>query len=74
LPREELNIAKIEFSLLKRRKTEAELSVGKITSDASILTLREADRKLGLLKRVSRVDSNPLQIGENHTTFNLYLI
>jgi len=45
----------IEFSPLKRRKVEAEFSGGEITSDAGALLLRQADRQLGLLKKVTSV-------------------
>ena len=45
----------IEFSPLKRRKVEAEFSGGEITSDAGPLLLRQADRQLGLLKKVASV-------------------
>ena len=45
----------IEFSPLKRRKVEAEFSGGEITSDAGALLLRQTDRQLGLLKKVTSV-------------------
>ena len=47
--------AEIEFSSLKRRKVITEFSGGEITSDGGVLLLREADRQLGLLNRVSTV-------------------
>lgn len=43
------------FSSVKRRQVEADFSGGDITSNAGVLLLREADRKLGLCRSVARV-------------------
>ena len=42
------------FSSAKRRQVEANFSGGDITSNAGVLLLREADRKLGLSQTVAR--------------------
>ena len=52
---------KIEFARSKGRKIEAEFSGGDITSDGGILLLRMADRKLGLIKKVSSFIEDPRQ-------------
>ena len=52
---------KIEFARSKGRKIEAEFSGGDITSDGGILLLRMADRKLGLIKKISSFIEDPRQ-------------
>jgi len=52
---------KIEFARSKGRKIEAEFSGGDITSDGGILLLRMADRKLGLIKKISGFIDDPRQ-------------
>ena len=47
------------FPPLKRRKIEAEFSGGDITSDGGVLLLREVDKKLGLLKAIDQVLTDP---------------
>lgn len=50
---------KIEFARRKGRKIEAEFSGGDITSDAGILLLRMAEKKLGLIKEIFKVIDDP---------------
>ncbi len=54
----------LEFPPLKRHKVEAEFSGGDITSDGGVLLLRDIDRRLGLLKSVSRVLHDPRDPGK----------
>lgn len=49
----------LSFPRVKRRQVEAEFSGGAITSDAGVLLVREADRRLGLLEAVSAVLPDP---------------
>jgi len=49
----------LSFPRVKRRQVEAEFSGGAITSDAGVLLVREADRRLGLLEAVSAVIPDP---------------
>lgn len=55
---------KIEFARSKGRKIEADFSGGDITSDAGILLLRMADKKLGLIKEISKVIEDPREQGK----------
>jgi hypothetical protein len=48
-----------EFPALKRRKVQAEFSVGEITSDGCVLLLCQIDRRLGLLKAVDEAIADP---------------
>lgn len=43
----------IEFTRCKRRKVQANFGGGEITSDAGVMLLSEADKKLKLLTRQS---------------------
>ena len=44
---------KIEFGSIKSKKVEANFNGGLITSDAGVLLLRQAEQKIGLLKKLS---------------------
>lgn len=48
-----------DFPAVKRRRVEAAFSGGDITSDGGLLLLRQADRRLGLLKAVDAVLPDP---------------
>ena len=43
-----------QFSKLKNRKLEVNFTGGDISSDAGALLLREADKKLGLTKKIAK--------------------
>ena len=47
------------FPAVKRRKVEVDFSGGDITSDAGLLLLRQADRRLGLLEAVNGALPDP---------------
>ncbi|MGC9261267.1 MAG: transposase [Phycisphaerae bacterium] len=49
----------ISLSSLRRQKVLIEFDGGKITSDAGALLLREADRRLNLVKRMSACIPDP---------------
>jgi len=50
----------LEFPWFKHRKIEASFSGGHVSSDAGgCLLLRKVDRRLGLLRQVERVLSDP---------------
>ena len=51
----ECNQSVVEFPACRRRRVQAEFSGGEITSDAGVLLLRQADRRLGLLESVAGV-------------------
>lgn len=55
----ECNSQPIEFSSLGRRDVLADFAGGAITSDAGTLLLREVDRKLGLIDKLSAVIPDP---------------
>jgi len=48
-----LQLPVVDFTPFRRRKIEAEASGGDITSDGGVLLLREADKRLGLMKAVN---------------------
>ncbi len=50
---------KVEFPPLNRRKIETEFSSGDITSNGSVLLLRDIDNRLGLLSAVDAVIPDP---------------
>jgi len=52
------------FPTCKGRKIEADFGGGNISSDAGVLLLRQADRKLGLMKRVAKVWKDPREQGK----------
>jgi len=52
-------IKSITFSSCKSRKVQADFSGGEITSDAGVLLLRQADRRLQLTQRISRQMKDP---------------
>ena len=52
----------LQFSSVKRRQVEADFSGGDISSNAGILLLAEADKKLDLCRRVARA------LGDNRVT------
>jgi hypothetical protein len=58
------NTKKIEFARSKGRKIEAEFAGGDITSDGGILLLRMADRKLGLIEKISSAIEDPRDQGK----------
>jgi len=47
------------FARCQRRRVEASFSGGHVTSDGGVLLLRQADRKLGLLREVSQALEDP---------------
>ena len=49
----ECNQFELDFPSCKRRKVEASFTGGEVTSDAGVLLLRQADRKLGLTTAVA---------------------
>jgi hypothetical protein len=49
----------LDLPTVKKRKVEVEFSGGDITSDGGVLLLRQADRKLGLTKRVAALLPDP---------------
>ncbi len=53
------NVPLIQFPRSIGRAVEGEFSGGEITSDAGVLLLRQVDRRLGLLKRVSEALPDP---------------
>ena len=53
------NVSLIRFPRSIGRSVEGEFSGGEITSDAGALLLRQADRRLGLLERVSEALPDP---------------
>ena len=42
----------VEFPPVKRRKIEAQLCAGAITSDGGVMLLRAVDQRLGLTERM----------------------
>ncbi len=48
-----------DFPPLKHRRVQADFSGGEISSDAGVLLLREADRRLGLTEAIDRVLADP---------------
>jgi len=48
------NTIKLEFKGIKSKKVEANFKGGLITSDAGVLLLRQAEQKIGLLKKLSQ--------------------
>ena len=55
----ECNTGSIEFASLKGKKVVADFSGGRMTGDAGLLMLREAERKLKLFDRVDAVIRDP---------------
>lgn len=49
----------ISFSSCKSRKVQADFSGGEITSDAGVLLLQKADRKINLTQRIARQMKDP---------------
>ena len=49
----------LAFSSAKRRTLQADFSGGVLTSDAGVLLLREADRRLGLLDALDHAVPDP---------------
>ena len=49
----------LEFPRCKGREGVAAFDGGAVTSDAGVLWLRQADRRLGLMKRIGRVIPDP---------------
>lgn len=49
----------ISFSSCKSRKVQADFSGGEITSDAGVLLLRKADRKINLTQRIAKQMKDP---------------
>ncbi len=45
---------KIGFTSAKRRAVEAAFDEGAVSSDGGLLLMREVDRKLGLIRDISR--------------------
>jgi len=54
----------ITFSSSKRRTLEADFDGGQVSSDGGLLLVREADRKLNLIRSVSRRLHDPRQEGK----------
>ncbi len=63
----------LEFPAVSRRAVQAEFSGGDITSDGGVLLLRQADRKLGLTKAISKVIADP-RVPEQVTHTQLRLL
>lgn len=62
----------MKFGYCKGRKLEAEFKGGDITSDAGVLLLRNADRKIKLTERISRVLNDPrVKRKSNHPSLSL---
>jgi hypothetical protein len=55
----ECNRSTVAFASLDRRDLVADFSGGDITSDAGVLLLREADRRLGLIDAIDRAIPDP---------------
>ena len=49
----------VSFSGVRRRELVAEFSAGHITSDAGLLLLREADRRIGLTAALNAAIDDP---------------
>ena len=49
----------VSFSSVRRRELGAEFSAGHITSDAGLLLLREADRRIGLTAALDAAIADP---------------
>ena len=62
----------IEFTRCKRRKVEANFGGGEITSDAGVMLLSEADKKLRLTQRIAPLLNDPRCQGKcNHSMLDL---
>ena len=48
-----------EFPACKSRKVQVDFNGGEVTSDAGVLLLRQADRKLGLTKELHQLLNDP---------------
>ncbi len=60
------------FPGCKGRKVEADFSGGNVTSDAGVLLLRQADRRLGLTSAVARLLADPRrQASCEHTSLSM---
>ena len=60
------------FPRCKGRKVEADFSGGNVTSDAGVLLLRQADRRLGLTSAVARLLADPRrQASCEHTSLSM---
>ena len=49
----ECNTKPIQFSRVKRRQVSADFKGGRLTTDAGVLLLREADQKIGLIGAIN---------------------
>ena len=66
------NRDQISFPGCKGRRVEADFSGGDVTSDAGVLLLRQADRRLGLTAAVARVLADPRrQASCEHTLLSM---
>ena len=66
------NREELTFPGCKGRRVEAEFSGGNVTSDAGILLVRQADRKLGLTAQIAQVLDDPRrQASCEHTILSM---
>jgi hypothetical protein len=59
----ECNAELLNFPSFDRRKIEASFSGGDVSSDGGVMVLREADRRLGLVRALDAVMADPREAG-----------
>ena len=62
----------IEFTRCKRRKIQANFNGGKITSDAGVLLLNQADKMINLTDRIAATANDPRDKKKNQTQYRGY--